>query len=70
MNPHMTQLHKDILLKVVFHHMDQELRAKVYREVPAAYDDYYGEDRIPKPVFVVINKNELDRLKGKAGEQD
>lgn len=65
MNPHMTQLHKDILLKVVFHHMDQELRAKVYREVPAAYDDYYGEE-----VFVVINKNELDRLKGKAGEQD
>jgi len=36
--------HKDQLLAVLFHYMDQPLRGKVMREAPVAYNAYCGRE--------------------------
>ncbi|HEX4188593.1 MAG TPA: hypothetical protein VHY83_11900 [Solirubrobacteraceae bacterium] len=36
--------HRDQLLDFLFHVMGQDLRARVMRELPAAYNDYHGSE--------------------------
>ena len=48
---HIGDHHKDQLLDVLFHHMSQELRAIVMREVPLAYNAYVGRE-IVRPLRV------------------
>lgn len=43
MNPHMKDHHKNQLLQVLMFYVTGDIRAKVMQEVPAAYNDYYGQ---------------------------
>ena len=38
------QLHKDMILGLLLHHMSQETRRILMTEAPAAYNDIYGRD--------------------------
>lgn len=38
-----TRHDREMLLKVLFHHMTQETRALLMREVPGAYNRYCGQ---------------------------
>ena len=40
----MTQHEMELLLTVVKHHMDMDLRAKVMRSVPQAYNAWMGSE--------------------------
>jgi hypothetical protein len=42
MNEDAKQVHKDMVLRLLLHHMSQETRQILMREVPAAYNDICG----------------------------
>lgn len=66
MNPDMKSISKDLLLKVLMHYMDMDLRRKVIEAVPKAYCDYYGG----APSHVVIQVGELAELTARANARE
>ena len=56
----MTEHQKDLILKIVQHYMTPELRARIMREAPVAYNAWHGR-AILDVVQLVNGKSVLDK---------